>query len=125
MIQICAKIITDSGQAETAEAAKIRFAGQNSKLATIVSNIEDAYKTAFEWALMFSGGDGDIVFTLNREFYDKAVDPQLIMAKIQLLDRQVISTADMRSYMRDANIIASDRTDEDIDDDLREVSPFA
>ena len=125
MIQIGAKIITDSGQAETAEAAKIRFAGQNSKLATIVSNIEDAYKTAFEWALMFSGGDGDIVFKLNREFYDKAVDPQLIMAKIQLLDRQVISTADMRSYMRDANIIASDRTDEDIDDDLREVSPFA
>ena len=124
LIQIGAKIITDSGQAETAEAAKIRFAGQNSKLATVVGNIEDGYLIAFGWALMFAGGDGEVEFTINRDFYDRTIDPQLLMAKIQLLDRQVVSISDVRNYLRDSNIIDAERTDEDIEDDLGEVNPI-
>lgn len=124
MIQIGAKIITDSGQAETAEAAKIRFAGQNSKLSTVVTNIKEAYKKGFEWAIMFAGGAGDTDIDINREYYDKSIDPALIMAKIQLMDRGVISVADIRHYLRKAGDIDAERTDDDIEDDNREVDPF-
>lgn len=125
MIQIGAKIITDSGQAETAEAAKIRFAGQNSKLGTIVSNIEEAYQKCLKWALMFAGGSGEIELEINKEFYDKNVDPQMLMAKVQLLDRGVISVKDVRDHLRKSGDIDEERTDEDIENDRMEVNPFA
>jgi len=125
MTQIGAKIITDSGGVETAEAAKIRFAGQNSKLSSIVTNIEEAYETALEWALMFAGGTGEVELKINRDYYDKTIDPALIMAKIQLIDRGVITVNDMRDYLRKSGDIDADRTDDDIDDDKLEMDPFA
>lgn len=125
MIQIGAKIITDSGGAETAEAAKIRFAGQNSKLGTIVGNINEAYEKLLEFAIMFAGGNIEgVEVELNTEFYEKVIDPQLLMAKIQLLDRQVISIADMREHLRKTGDIDRDRDDQDIDDDIGEVDPL-
>ena len=125
MIQIGAKIITDSGGAETAEAAKIRFAGQNSKLGTIVGNINEAYEKLLEFAVMFAGGDmNNIEVELNNEFYDKVINPQLLMAKIQLLDRQVISIADVRDHLRKSGDIDPDRDDQDIDDDIGEIDPI-
>lgn len=125
MIQIGAKIITDSGGVETAEAAKIRFAGQNSKLGTIVGNINEGYEKLLEFAIMFAGGNIDgVEIELNTEFYDKVIDPQLLMAKIQLLDRQVISIADVRDHLRKSGDIDQDRDDQDIDDDIGEIDPL-
>lgn len=125
MIQIGAKIITDSGGTETAEAAKIRFAGQNSKLGTIVGNINEGYEKLLEFAIMFAGGNIDgVEIELNTEFYDKVINPQLLMAKIQLLDRQVISIADMRDHLRKTGDIDPDRDDQDIDNDIGEINPL-
>jgi hypothetical protein len=125
MIQIGAKIISDSGGVETAEAARIRFSGQNSKLGTVVDNVEQAYETLLEWALAFVGGAGEVNVSLNKEFYEKGADPQMLMAKIQMLDRQVIGVSDIRNYMRKAGSIEADRTDEEIDEELQNVSPLA
>tara|TARA_R110000772_G_scaffold42318_1_gene98305 strand:- start:10591 stop:12042 length:1452 start_codon:yes stop_codon:yes gene_type:complete len=125
LIQIGAKIITEAGGVETAEAARIRFSGQNSKLATIVDNIEQAYKMMLEWSLLFIGGtESDIEIKLNKEFYEKGADPQMITAQLMMLDRQIISTSDIRDYLRRSGNIDSDRSDEDIDDDLGEVNPL-
>lgn len=115
MIKVGARIIQDASGNETAEAAKIRFGGQNSKLGTIVGNIEDALLQCFEWAMQFMNGQGDNSLTINRDFYDKSVDPQLVIAKIQLLDRGVIAMKDMRDDLRSYNIIKSERTDEEIE----------
>lgn len=125
MIQIGAKIITDSGQAETAEAAKIRFAGQNSKLATIVSNLEEAFENALYSAMRFMGIEGEIELELNKEFYDKQVDPNLLMAKIQLFDRGIIATSDVREHLKKMGELDEDRDDALIDDEVRDISPFS
>ena len=53
------------------------------------------------------------------------MDPQELMAQIQTLDRQIISTKDLRANMRRAGLIAADRTDEDIDEDLGDMDPLA
>tara|TARA_R110000796_G_scaffold148262_5_gene265121 strand:- start:1404 stop:2855 length:1452 start_codon:yes stop_codon:yes gene_type:complete len=125
MIQIGAKIISEAGGVETAEAARIRFSGQNSKLATIVNNIEQAYETLLEWALLFVGvAEFDVDIKLNKEFYEKGADPQMITAQLMMLDRQIISTSDIRDYLRTSGAIDNDRTDEDIEDDLLEVNPL-
>jgi len=115
MVKLGAKIITDGAGNETAEAARIRYAGQNSKLATVVGNLESAMVQCFDWCMAFMGGDGDNYYELNHEYYDKSIDPQRIIAEIQLMDRGVTAMTDLRASMREHGIIDSDRTDEDID----------
>lgn len=125
MIQIGAKIITEAGGVETAEAAKIRFAGQNSKLGTVVDNIEQAYETLLEWALLYlGGGEQDINISLNKEFYERGADPQMITAQLMMMDRQVISLQDIRNFLRNTGTVDADRSDEDIDNDILNRSPL-
>lgn len=124
MVQIGAKIISDGGGVETAEAAKIRFAGQNSKLGTAVKNIEEGYKKALQSVMAFAGAQGEIELELNTEFYDKTIDPQLLMAKIQLMDRGVIASDDVRNHLRKLGEISEDRTNEEIDNEVGEMAPF-
>ena len=117
MVKIGTRIIQDQSGTETAEAAKIRFSGQNSKLGSIISNVESAFTKCFVWAMEFMGGTSEPNVDINREFYDASVDPQLLMAQIQLMDRGVIAKSDIRHLMRKANLIDSERTDEMMDDE--------
>ena len=126
IVKLGARIIQDSSGVETAEAARIRYAGQNSKLAVIVGNVEEAFLKCFEWAAMFMGGEGETVYELNREYYEKTIDPQLIMAQIALLDRGIIATVDLQDNLRDHGIISSERSNEDIASDAEitdEIEP--
>ena len=120
MIKLGARIIEDSQGQETAEAAKIRFAGQNSKLGTIVGNVEAALRVVIGWAAEFMGAPEDVELEINKQFYDKKVDPQLITAGIMLLDRGVIAKADLQDELRRGGMIAEDRTNEDIDSEAEE-----
>tara|TARA_R110002153_G_scaffold78418_7_gene200849 strand:+ start:2645 stop:4021 length:1377 start_codon:yes stop_codon:yes gene_type:complete len=122
MIKIGARIIADSSGTETAEAAKIRFSGQNSKLSSVIGNIEEAIKKSAGWVGEFMGGDGDIEFKLNRQFYDSTIDPQKLIANIQMLDRGVIGMTDFREMLRKAADIT--RTDEEIALEVSEVNPL-
>lgn len=124
MIKIGAKIITDSGGVETAEAAKIRFAGQSSKLALIVNNVESAIVGCIGWVLDFMGGQGEIKYKINRQFYEATVDPQLLIAQMQLNDRGVIGKSDMRDYLRKTAVIDAMRTDEEIDEEVEQDDPL-
>ena len=122
MVKIGARIIADSSGTETAEAAKIRFSGQNSKLSSVIGNIEEAIKKSAGWVGEFMGGDGDIEFKLNRQFYDSTIDPQKLIANIQMLDRGVIGMTDFREMLRKAADIT--RTDEEIALEASEVNPL-
>jgi hypothetical protein len=120
MVSIGARMIEAGGQAETAEAARIKHAGDNSVLTNIVQNASSAIQTALEWVAMFMGVNTTPVFIINDDFYDKSIDAQMLMAKIQLLDRAVISKTDLRASLRKAGEI--ERSDEDIDGDAEDVS---
>lgn len=125
MIKIGAKIITDAGGVETAEAAKLRFAGQNSKLSLVINNVEQAYQKVFEWVAEFMpNADGENVFEINRQFYEATVDPQLIIASMQLQDRGVIGKTDLRNTLRKSGQIATNRTDKDIDAEVGNIDPL-
>ena len=125
MVKLGALVIEDSGGNETAEAAKIRFAGQNSKLGRLVKNVEQAYKVALQWAAMFTTGtDPEIELVLNTDFFDASINPQMIIAEIQQLDRGIMAKSDLRNNARKRNQIAADRTDEDIDLENGEASPL-
>lgn len=121
MVMLGARLIQEQGGVETAEAAKIRFAGQNSKLSAIITNVEAAFNTCFGWAMEFMGGTVEPEIDINREFYEASVDPQLVMAAIQLMDRGVIALPDLRHQLRRSGLLDAGRTDEEIDGDAEIV----
>jgi len=124
MVAIGARIVTDRGGNETAEGARIRFASENSVLGDIVGNLSAALVQCIEWCMMFQGGEQEFSLEINREFYDKSVDPQLIMSMVQLMDRQIISDQDIFDRLRAAGIIEGSRSLEDVREELGDLSPM-
>ena len=125
MVKIGTRMIQESSGAETAEAAKIRFAGQNSKLGSLIVNVEEAFRKSLTWLGEFMGGEGNIVLNINKEFYDATIDPQMIAQTMMLQDRGVIGMSDVRYLLRRGNLLDSERTDKEIeaDSEVFEVEP--
>lgn len=122
MLAIGARLIQENGQAETAEAARIKHAGDNSVLTNIVQNASEAIRMAIEWCGVFMNVEGEVVFNINEDFYDKSLTAQDVMADIQLYDRGVIGKTDMRQSLRKAGRL--ERQDDEIDAEIGDVSPI-
>lgn len=119
LIALGARIITgNTGQAETAEAVRIRYSSENSILDNLVGNASDSIVRCLQWCGEFMGVKGDIAYELNREYFDTSMSPQEITAKILLLDRGVIAKTDLRNSLRKAGDIDLGRTDEIIDGEI-------
>lgn len=125
MVAIGARIITDRGSNETAEGARIRFASENSVLGDIVGNLSAALQECVRWCAQFMGTPDDVVIEINREFYDKSVDPQLIMSMVTLMDRQIISDQDIFNRLKAAGIIDGTRTLDDVREELGDMPPIS
>ena len=125
MVAIGARIITDRGGNETAEGARIRFASENSVLGDIVGNLSSAIKSCIYWVGEFMGVETDeCIFTINREFYDKMVDPQTIMSLVTLLDRQIVSSQDIFDRLKAGGLIDAERKLEDVQEEIGDLSPL-
>lgn len=116
MVAVGARLITQGGQAQTAEAARIDASAESSALSNLVGNASEGIEAALEDACRFAGADAeDLSYVLNMDFFDTKLDPQEIMAVIQLGDRGLIALKDQRELLRKGGLIAHDRTDEDIE----------
>jgi len=124
MVALGARIITDRGSNETAEGARIRFASENSVLGDIVGNLSAALQQCVEWCGEFMGTGDDVAFEINREFYDKSVDPQLIMSMVTLMDRQIISDQDIFNRLKSAGIIDGARTLDQVREEMGDLPPL-
>lgn len=119
MIQLGARLIEERSGEVTATGEAIRFAGQNSKLGILISNVESALNQCLVWVAEFMGGANDKnSIELNREFYLASIDPQTIIALIQAYDRGVIAKSDIRDEFRKAGTLKPDRDDDVIDADV-------
>ncbi|WP_223504221.1 DUF4055 domain-containing protein [Pseudomonas sp. GL-RE-29] len=128
MVMIGARIVQQGGGNETAEAARIRYSSDNSILGTVAGNVSEALRRAILDAECFMIGEPnekDTVFWLNQEFFDQVMDAQSILAQVQLWQQGIIAKKDLRTNLRQAGVLESDRTDEDIDDDREDEAPIA
>jgi hypothetical protein len=126
MLMIGARIVQQGNGAETAEAVRIRYSSDNSVLGTIAGNVSEAVKLALFDAQRFMMGEVDeagTVFWLSQEFFDQVMDAQAILAQVQLWQQGIIAKKDLRTNLRQAGVIESDRTDDDIDDDREADAP--
>ena len=127
LTMIGARLIQDAGGQETVDAAKMRYAGQNSKLGTIAANVDDGLETACGFALKYMANPTDadieaIEVDTNKEFYEAKLDPQEVMADIQLLDRGIVAKSDIQDKLRRAGKVLRDN--EEIDADAESASPL-
>lgn len=122
MLSIGARLIEQRGGNETAEAVRARSGAENANLSTVADNVSDGMENCLEWAALFMTSADvheQIRFRLNQEFYEQDADPQMVIARIQELDRGLIAKKDYRDWRRKTGGIAPDRTDEEIDDEVQ------
>ena len=125
MIAIGARIITDRTGNETAEGARIRFASENSVLGDLVGNLSNALEQCIKWCGEFMNTpDVDCYFDINREFYDKSVDPQMVMAMITLMDREIIAENDVFMKLKSAGLVEPERTLEEVKQERGDANPL-
>lgn len=121
MISIGGRLIQPKTGNRTAEEARIESASEMSVLETLVGNVSEGIEKACEWVAMFMGADPEAVeFRLNREFWDKMPDPQMMAALMGLEQMGHMAPSDIRDYLRTVGVIKPDRTDEDIDAEARD-----
>ena len=122
---IGARLISEPGGRETAEAARLRYSSQNSALHVVVNNVDLAIKKALEYCTWYmSGNPEEISFKLNRIFYDESADPNLIAQAIMLYDRGLISREEIRDDLKQKNVIDVDKSIEELDEELANTDPF-
>jgi hypothetical protein len=66
----------------------------------------------------------DIEFDINTEFYDKSVDPQLIMSMVTLMDRDIIGEQDIFDRLKSAGVVDPERTLEDVREERGTANPL-
>ena len=126
MLMIGARIVQQSGQNETAEAARIRYSSDNSVLGTIAGNVSEALRLAILDAQLYMSGQSDVArteFWLNQEFFDAAMTSQDVLALIQSWQQGIIARSDVRTKFRQTGWLEADRNDEDIDAERAEEPP--
>lgn len=127
MLMIGARIVQGAGQAETAEAVRIRYSSDNSILGTVAGNVSDAIKNAITDALLYMKGDSnadDVTYWLNQEFFPETMAAQDILAQIQLWQKGIIAKSDIRTSLRQADLLDADRSDDEIDTELQDEPPI-
>lgn len=119
MISVGAKLITKSGQAETAEAARIKASGEVSALDTMTNNLSDALENVLEDMLLFAGEADEVTYRLNTSFYEDSLSSDVATAITGLESTGVIAKRDARHMIRQGKIeFEEGRTDEEIDQDI-------
>jgi hypothetical protein len=63
-------------------------------------------------------GIEDIDIELNNQYFDKDLDPNFILAAIQLLQNRLVAVSDLRQQLRAYGVINQERTDEEIDKEI-------
>jgi len=94
MIALGARLIVDGGQAETAEAARIKHSSDVSVLSIIVSNISKAYTDAVNACLDFmsTSNSGDqCVFEIDQSFFIQELTPEQAIQLMALWQGDLIS----------------------------------
>lgn len=122
-VMIGARLITPQATNETAEAARMRHSGETSILSNIAHNIEEALIRSVHHCIRFmdesfeSISDDDITLELNDQFFDANLDPNMIMAQVQLAQQGIITKTDIRNTLRKFGHLQDTRTDSDIEND--------
>ena len=117
-VQLGARLVEQGASNQTATAVLAESAAEHSVLESVVSNCSDAIRMALEWAARFAGGEGEVVYELNRDFFDVQPDAQMISALMGLTAVDLGYSEVLRRYLIKTGVMTED-------DDLPELGDVA
>mgnify|MGYP005842241613 CR=1 FL=1 len=84
MVSLGARMMTQGSAVKTADQSRGEREAQTSLLSMIASNTSEAYTKALGWVGRFMGIEReDLAYTLNQDFLQQALDPQVAQAMMQ------------------------------------------
>jgi len=125
-VMMGARLVMVQADRETAVAARMRHSGETSILSTIAHNVQDALIQCMKFLNRFMSGqdslDG-VHLVINDHFFDENVDPNALMAQIQLFNSKIIAKSDIRQYLRATGVVEETRNDDEIEADISANPP--
>lgn len=120
MVMLGAQLIIRGGQAETAEAARIRAGAEASVLDMLTNDLSEDMEAALEDMARFMGLQVEgIEYQLSTDFFESGLSPQDLSAILQAKTLGVVARYDVRQMIRAGRIgIDPERTDEVIDEEV-------
>ena len=128
MVALGARLISSVKTNKTATGEDNDREANTSILSLCCSNVSEAYQTAIAWCAQFLDLTLDettllSTYKLNQDFIRLAADAQLMAQMVSAWQLGVMAKTDVRAFYRRLGLIATERTDEDIDSDVDKEGP--
>lgn len=124
MVALGARLVEASKANKTATEADSDRESSTSVLALCAANVSEAYQQAIAWCARYLDmGEIEAIYKINQEFVSMQAEPQMITALVAAWQSGAFAKPDLRAFLRRLNVIAAERTDEEIDGDLETQGP--
>jgi len=114
MVALGARLVERGTVAKTATESQNENAVQHSVLSLVVSNVSAAYTACLAWVSQYQNVSGDVGYSINREFIDQRLDPQMITALVGAWQSGKLPESDLWGYWRKHGLIDPSKSDEEI-----------
>lgn len=126
MVALGAQLVLGSGQAETAEAARIKRSSDVSTLDSISMNVGDAYTQRIKDAYQFMGVQWDEAkYVLSRDFFDTDLTPDEAVKLVSVWQGGAISKAVLDANLKSGGVISEDTDLNKMNDAIEEEAASA
>jgi hypothetical protein len=126
MAALGARLLTrGSGDASVKTKAEVDSddATAHSVLSLACDNVSMAYTQAIKWAANFAKAEGEVEFSISTEFGAVKLDAQTMVAMMQAVQQGQMPLSDFWTKLREAGFIDSQKTDEEILEEIRTQTP--
>jgi hypothetical protein len=126
MVALGARLIDKKSAVKTATQSEGEREASTSILALCVSNVSEAYQRSIRSCARYLDitlPEGEDLFEINQDFTTVSNDPLTISALVGAWQQGLMAKEDVRSYFRRQGTIDPERTDEQIDADLKKSPP--
>ena len=121
MAQLGARLIAPGSATRTATEAAAEDKTSNSVLSSVCDNVSDAYRAALGWCAQFANvgyADGELDFSISTEFSGVQFDAQQMAQVLAAVQAERLPESDFWSYLRSIGLIAADKSDDDIREEM-------
>ena len=128
MISLGARLIDQTAIAVTATQNDNDKEASTSVLSMCVSNVNEAYQSAIEWCALMNDtpitpDESASTYKIRQDYSRIKIDAQAVSALVTAWQSGAIALPDLREYLRSEGIIATERSDDEIDGDLEAQGP--
>lgn len=127
LLALGARIVEEQGANKTATGENNDREASTSVLSMCVANVNEAYQWAVWCCAQFldmgESFDASATYKINQDFVQAAANPAVLGELVKSWQSGIAAKNDVRAYFRKVNLIATERSDEDIDNDLKAEGP--